>query len=216
MPADPPAAATGGYPVSLRIAGERCLVVGGGPVAVSKVAGLREAGAVIDLVAPVVDPRLRDLPDVTVHERRYDSADIAGHRLVITATDDPAVNRQVFVDAEAAGVLVNSADDPQNCRFTLMSRFRRGALLVTVSTDGRSPAVSAWLRRRIEAGIGEEYGILVEVAAEVRSGILASGRSSEGLGWKSALDSGILELIREGRVTEAKERLETCLSSSSD
>jgi precorrin-2 dehydrogenase/sirohydrochlorin ferrochelatase len=216
MPAERPEAATGGYPVSLRLAGERCLVVGGGPVAVSKVAGLREAGAVIDRVAPDIAPALRGLPDVTVHERRYETTDIAGHRLVVTATDDPTVNRQVFLDAEAAGVLVNSADDPQNCRFTLMSRFRRGALLVTVSTDGRSPAVSAWLRRRIEAEIGEEYATLVDVAADVRSAILASGRSSEGLGWKSALDSGILELIREGRVTEAKERLETCLLSSSD
>jgi precorrin-2 dehydrogenase/sirohydrochlorin ferrochelatase len=216
MPAERPEAATGGYPVSLRLAGERCLVVGGGPVAVSKVAGLREAGAVIDLVAPDIAPALRGLPDVTVHERRYETTDIAGHRLVVTATDDPTVNRQVFLDAEAAGVLVNSADDPQNCRFTFMSRFRRGALLVTVSTDGRSPAVSAWLRRRIEAEIGEEYATLVDVAADVRSAILASGRSSEGLGWKSALDSGILELIREGRVTEAKERLETCLLSSSD
>lgn len=206
----------GGYPVALRMVGESALVVGGGPVAASKVAGLLAAGAVVDVVAPDVVDDLRALPDVTVHERRYETSDIAGRRLVITATDDPAVNRRVFEECEAAGVLVNSADDPENCRFTLMSRFRRGKLLVTVSTDGRSPAVAAWLRRRIEADVGEEYATLVEVAHEVRAQILAEGRSTEGLGWNSALDSGILELIREGRVIEAKERLEACLSSSSD
>lgn len=205
----------GGYPISLRLAGQRCLVVGAGRVAVSKVNGLLEAGAEVDVVAPDVDDEMRALP-VTIHERPYASPEVAGYRLVITATDDADVNRRVFLDAEAQGVLVNSADDPQNCRFTLMSRFRRGSLLVTVSTDGRSPAVAAWLRRRIEADIGEEYATLVDVAAEVRARILASGASTEGLGWNSALDSGILELIREGRVVEAKERLEACLSSSSD
>lgn len=216
MPAEPDSTSPPGlYPIALRLAGERCLVVGAGAVAVAKVLGLLEAGADVDVVAPEVDDAMRELP-VTVHQRRYVSPEVAGYRLVITATDDAEVNRRVFLDAEAEGVLVNSADDPDNCRFTLMSRFRRGSLLVTVSTDGRSPAVAAWLRRRIEADVGDEYATLVDVAAEVRARILASGASTEGLGWKSALDSGILELIREGRVVEAKERLETCLSSSSD
>ena len=49
--------------------------------------------------------------------------------------------------------------------------------------------------------------------ADARESIRAEGRSTEGLDWQEALDSGMLELIREGRVAEAKERLQACLSS---
>ena len=110
---------------------------------------------------------------------------------------------------------VNSADDPAHCSLTLPARVRRGPILVTVSTEGRSPAVATWLRRRIEAELGPEYEALLEMSAEEREAIRSEGRSTEGLDWQRALDSGMLDLIREGRTDEAKERLRRCLSSSS-
>ena len=110
---------------------------------------------------------------------------------------------------------VNSADDPANCSFTLPSRIRQGSLLVTFATGGRSPAVATWLRRRFSEEFGPEYGTLIDLLATEREALRASGRSSEGLDWQPALDSGMLELIREGRLAEAKERLQACLSSSS-
>lgn len=204
------------YPVNLRVAGRRCLVVGGGPVARQKVEGLLECGAVVDVVAPDAVDELRDRPGVTWHARRYARGDVAGYRLVITATSDPEVNRAVFEDGEAAGVWVNSADDPDNCAFILPSRVRRDPLLVTFSTGGHSPAVATWLRRRFTEEFGPEYVTLIEVLADAREGLRRDGRPTEGLDWQGALDSGMLELIREGNLAEAKERLQACLSSSSD
>lgn len=204
------------YPVNLRIAGRRCLVVGGGAVALQKVDGLLECGAVVDVVAPEAVEELRARPGVTWHPRPYERGEVAGYRLVITATDDPAVNHAVFEDGEAAGVWVNSADDPDNCAFILPSRVRRDPLLVTFSTGGHSPALATWLRRRFTDEFGPEYLTLLDVLSEAREQLRRDGRPTEGLDWQGALDSGMLDLIREGNLAEAKERLQACLSSSSD
>ena len=208
------------YPVNLVLAGRRCLVVGGGAVATQKVAGLLECEALVHVIAPAIDPALRDHAAqgaaLTFDERAYRPGDLAGYRLVITATDDPEVNRAVFEEGEATGTWVNSADDPANCSFTLPSRVRQGPLLVTFATGGTSPAVATWLRRRYAEEFGSEYVTLIEMLGDERRSILASGRTTEGLDWQAALDSGMLELIREGRLAEAKERLQACLSLSSD
>src|SRR5205085_8446295 len=135
-------------------------------------------------------------------------------RLAIAAADDTTVNAAVFRDAEAAGVWVKGAEDPAHCSFTLPSVVRRGALQVTVSTGGRSPALARWLRERLEAEIGPEYEVLLDLFAQERESIRAAGRSSEHVDWRTALDSDMLGLIRSGDVTRAKERLHTCLSSS--
>jgi precorrin-2 dehydrogenase/sirohydrochlorin ferrochelatase len=205
------------YPVNLVVAGRPVLVVGGGRVALGKVRGLLEAGAVVTVVAPAVVDELAGLGDhgVVIERRAYRDGEAAGHRLVVTATGDPAVDQQVFDDAEAAGVWVNSADDPARCSFTLPSRLRRGDLLVAVSTGGRSPALARWLRERLEAVVGPEYEALLEVLAAERDRLREEGRSTELPGWKTALESGMLEKLRDGDVDGARELLRTCLSSSS-
>jgi siroheme synthase-like protein len=202
------------YPVNLHLAGRPVLVVGGGRVALGKVSGLLEAGAVVTVVAPEVVDELAAL-DVAVERRAYRPGEAGGHRLVVTATGDPVVDQQVFDDAEAAGVWVNSADDPARCTFTLPSRLRRGDLLVTVSTGGRSPALAAWLRRELEAVVGPEHQALLELLAAERERMRAEGRSTEHPGWKIALESGMLEQLRDGDVAGAEELLRSCLSSSS-
>jgi len=210
MPVDEPL-----YPVNLRLAGRRCLVVGGGTVALSKVRGLLEADALVTVIAPQVVPELADLVGVTIEQRPYAAGDLGGYRLVIAATDDPAVNEAVFLEGEDAGVWVNSADDPANCAFTLPARLRQGPLLVTFATGGQSPALATWLRRTYADEFGPEYVTLIEMLATEREHLRSMGRTTEGLDWQPALDSGMLDLIREGRLAEAKERLQACLSSSS-
>jgi len=204
------------YPVNLVLDGRRCLVVGGGSIALRKVEGLLACGATVTVVAPSVDERLRALPGVTVEERTYRSGEVAAYRLAIAATDSPEANAAVFRDGEEAGVWVNGADDPANCSFTLPSVLRRGPLMVTVSTGGRSPALSRWLRQRLEAEIGPEFEILLDLLASERDLLKAEGRSTEGPGWQNALESDMLGLIRTGDLTSAREQLHACLSSSSD
>lgn len=203
------------YPVNLVVEGRRCLVVGGGAVAARKAGGLIDCGAEVHVVAPDVGADVRGLAGVTWEERPYETADLDASWLVVTATDDPQLNRRIHDEAGAARIWVNSADDPANCTFILPAVLRRGPLVVTVSTTGLSPALSAWLRDRLEADLGPEIEALLDILSEVREEIRAAGRPTEGLDWKSALDSGMLELVREGRLAEAKERLQACLSSPS-
>jgi precorrin-2 dehydrogenase/sirohydrochlorin ferrochelatase len=211
MPVDEPL-----YPVNLVVAGRRCLVVGGGPVALAKARELVTCGALVHVVAPSIVAELAEIPGVVCHRRSYEAGEVTAYRLAITATDDRDLNRRVFLEGDAAGVWVNTADDPANCAFTLPSRVRQGSLLVTFSTGGHSPALSTWLRRRFGVEFGPEYAELLDLLSEERTRLRAEGVPTEGLNWQEALDSGMLGLIREGRLAEAKERLQACLSSSSD
>jgi siroheme synthase-like protein len=206
------------YPVNLVVDGRPCLVVGGGRVAVGKVRGLLEAGARVTVVAPELDPALAALAaeGVTIERRVYRRGEVAGYRFAVAATGDPEVNQAVYDDGEAAGVWVNAADDPERCSAILPARVRQGRLTVTISTGGHSPAVASWLRERLAAELGPEYDQLIGLLGEARKEVQAQGLGTEALDWRRALDSGILDLVRAGRLEAAKERLRACLSSSSD
>lgn len=176
-----------GYPVMLDLRDVPVLMVGGGQVAERKVEGLVAAGAAVTVVAPLVRDEVAAMA-VEVRLRPYTAADVAGHRLVMTATDDPAVNRQVAVDATALGVWVNSADDPQNCSFILPAVTRRGPVVVSVGTDGSSPALARHLRDRIAAEVlGPEVERAAKELARQRAEFHAAGISTETIDWSDRL-----------------------------
>ncbi|MDQ6927528.1 MAG: bifunctional precorrin-2 dehydrogenase/sirohydrochlorin ferrochelatase [Actinomycetota bacterium] len=201
---------TPAYPVNLLLDGRRCLVVGGGDVAARKAEGLLACGGRVHVVASQVSDSIRSDSRLTWEERPYRSSDLDGCWLVIAATDKAEVNRSVFLDGEAVGVWVNGADDPQHCSFTLPSVVRRGDLMLTVSTGGRSPAVATWIRKRLDDEIGPEYEVLLDLVSSRRQAIKASGGSTEDVDWHRALDSDILGLIRTGELEQARERIESC------
>jgi precorrin-2 dehydrogenase/sirohydrochlorin ferrochelatase len=198
------------YPVNLLLAGRRVLVVGGGSVAASKVAGLVAAGASVHVVAPHVGEAVR-AQAVTWDERDYEPGEVAGYRLAVACTDDPAVNQAVYDDGEAAGIWVNAADDPVRCSYTLPARVDRGRLLVTVSTSGHSPALASWLRDQLAEQLGPEHDTLLGLLVEARAALGAAGRSRSPADWRSALDSGMLDLIRSGQIAAARELLHASL-----
>lgn len=157
--------APAGYPVVLDVVGRPCLVVGGGPVAARKAAGLVECGAEVTVVAPEIDPAVGAL-GVAVERREYEPGMAASYRLVVTATGVPEVDAAVADDAERAGVLVNSADDPAHCSFILPSVHRDGPVTIAVSTGGASPALAVWLRHRVARDTGPGMGQLAELLGE--------------------------------------------------
>lgn len=223
------------YPVNLVLAGRRCVVVGGGAVAARKVRGLLAAGALVHVVAPEIGDEIRQLAapappttaapppaHVTLAERPYATSDLDGAWLVVTATDRPEVNARVRADADAVHLWCNAADDPASCSFTLPAISRQGPVTVAVSTSGYSPALAVWIRDAVGARLDELIGseqataALATLLAEARAALQASGRSTEGVDWRPAFETGMLDAIRAGDLTRARRHLEDCLSSSQD
>jgi siroheme synthase, N-terminal domain len=203
-----------GYPANFLVAGRRCVVVGAGRIAQRKLAGLLDAGADVVVIAPEAVDGIREWAQagrITWEQRTFVPSDLDDAWLAITATADPAVNQVVFDSGEQRRVWVNSADDPSNCSFTLMSIVRQGDLVVTIGTNGRSPALATFLKAHVGAEMGPEYERLLELLSEAREAIRSSGRSSEDADWRRAFDSGILDLVRDGREAEARELLRSCL-----
>lgn len=199
------------YPIFLDLVGRRALVVGAGPVAARKVAGLLRAGAHVTVVAPDAVSEIAEDPDVRWHERPYRRGEVASYSIAITATSDPAVNRQVARDGNAANVWVNSADDPENCGFILPSVVQRGDLQVAVSTNGRSPAMAQWARRRLETLFTDTHRAALDLLAEVRAEVQAARGTSEVDGWTDAVDDRFFELVASGDDTAARAHLRLAL-----
>ena len=145
----------------LDLEGRRCLVVGAGSVGLEKASGLVECGARVTVVAPRAIEGFAAL-DVELLTREYEPADLEGRFLVIAATSNEALNRRVFADAEARGLLCNVADVPELCSFILPAVHREGPIAVAVSTGGASPALAQLLRNRIATQIGPKEALAAE------------------------------------------------------
>lgn len=170
------------YPLCLNISGRLCVVIGGGLVAERKVRGLLHAGGLVRVVSPVVTSGLAELVEqhaIDWRQKTYSRTDLDGALLVFAATDNTGVQQAVRHDARADGLLVNIADAPQACDFQVPAVVRRGELILSVATNGTSPAVAAMVRRRVEREFGDEYGLLTAFAGLIREQLLAEGRESE-------------------------------------
>lgn len=198
------------YPVALDLDGKGCLVVGGGEIADGKLDALLASGARVTVVSPSVRPRIAALAEagrITLHQRPYQSGDLAGAFLVIAATDDRAVNAVIAAEGRAAGLLVNAVDDPPYCDFFAVAIVRRGDLQVSISTNGLSPAFARWMREQLDAALPREYGDLLNVLADVRATLKARGPIPAYEHWQAAIDDDVLDSLRHGDVAGARTRI---------
>ena len=141
------------FPAFLKLTGRRVVVVGGGPVATSKLRGLLDVGAAVTVVAPEVTGDII-ASRVPIRRRRFEPADLDDAWLVVAAAP-PAVNREVAEAAEHRQVFVNAVDDPTNASLYLGGVFRRGGVTVAISTDGHAPALAGLIRQALEALLPE-------------------------------------------------------------
>jgi siroheme synthase-like protein len=206
--------------------GVACLVVGGGRVAERRVRGLLDAGARVTVVAPDLSAGLRALADAAAlsavaepfRPEHLDLDPAAGGPwgLVVAATSDPSVNAAVAAAGADRGLWVNDASDRTGGAVAVPAVARTGRVTLAVATGGVSPGAAAWLRDRLADAVPAEVVEALDLIAEVTAERTAAGAPPARLDWRALLDSGMLVDIREGRRAVAKERLQACLSSSSD
>jgi precorrin-2 dehydrogenase / sirohydrochlorin ferrochelatase len=195
------------YPIHLDIQNRNCLVVGGGGVGTRKVVTLLNCGANVTVVSPHMTEQLRGLgqsPGLKLKQRAYQSGDLEGMFLVIGATDDETLNRQISRDAEQHRTLCNIADRPEICNFILPSIVQRDDLVITISTSGKSPALAKKLRQSLEARFGEEYGVFLRLMGGIRKKLLRQSHEPEAHKdvFERLINSDLTVLIREGKTNE--------------
>lgn len=162
----------------LDLRGRRCLVVGGGTVAERKIVGLVAEGAHVSVVAPATTDGVAALGvagAVTISRRVFVETDVEGSVLVLAATSDRAVNEHVSEAARARGIFVNVADNPRLCDAYLPARVQRGALQLTIGSDGEAPFVVRRLRQVLERKLGAEWSLWIDAAARFRRAVRAQG-----------------------------------------
>ncbi len=189
------------YPLSLRVAGRRVLVVGGGAVAVRRVAGLRAAGAEVWVVAPELSPTLADLAArglIAARMRGYGPADVAGAWLVFACTDRPEINAAVAADAERQRVWCVRADDSAASAAWVPAVGRLADAVVAVNA-GRNPRRAAALRDRCLETVGAAARSDADGRARPRGGlvsIVGGGPGDPGLitvaGWQRLRDAHVV------------------------
>lgn len=161
------------FPVFLKLAGRRVLVVGGGPVASSKLRALLEAEAAVTVVAPEIVDAIADAPVQTLR-REFRPADLDGVWYVVAAAP-PEVNRAVSAAAHARGIFVNAVDDLENASAYAGAVLNRGGVTIALSTDGEAPALAGLLREALDAVLPEDLGRWMTCAREARRRWLAEG-----------------------------------------
>jgi precorrin-2 dehydrogenase / sirohydrochlorin ferrochelatase len=160
------------FPMFMKLAGRRCLVVGAGTVAEPKISSLLDADAVVKVVAPLATEQVRSLAResrIDWEQREFRDSDVENCFLVVSATNSVQVNTAVHREAEARGILCNAVDDPDRCDFFYPSVVRRGPLQIAISTAGYSPALAQRLRRELEDQFGPEYSGWVEQLGRERT-----------------------------------------------
>lgn len=211
---------SGRYPVLLDISRLRVLVVGGGQVALRKVRGVVDAGGRPNVLSPEVAPELERL--IVQHgldwqDRPYEDGDVRGFTLVFAATSSGEVNAAVAAEAEAAGALVNVADDGAGSTFHVPASIRRGEVVVALSTGGASPLLSRRLRERLETMVTPGLGRAAARLARVRDHVRRRWPESEARrrdAWFSLVTPEFLDAAIAGRDAEVEQHIDRCLSQS--
>ena len=202
------------YPVFLNVEGKKCVVVGGGQVALRKVGALLEYGAEVEVISSDLCPELAELAEsgeILALIREYQAGDLKNAFVAIAATDNNEINRQVVAEARKRIVLVNVVDDADNSDFIVPSRLRRGEVTIAISTGGKSPALARKIHSRLEKEMGDEYALLADLVSEVRAEIRQQNLRIDSDVWQEALDLDLLlDLLRKGE----KERAKTILLSN--
>ncbi|KAA8731897.1 uroporphyrinogen-III C-methyltransferase [Acinetobacter qingfengensis] len=206
------------FPISLKLKDQPCLLVGGGKIAYRKAVLLAKAGAIIDVIAPEIEPALLDLLHDTGGQFRNIefsiTVEIAHYRLVIAATNRAEVNKQVFLHCETQNVLVNSVDDIPHCRFMVPAIIDRSPLIISVASNGTSPVLSRQIRTQLESTIPHGMGKLAEFSGKWRAAVKAkiANPDERRIFWEELYASPLREQIFHDNLTEADTYIQHALN----
>lgn len=205
------------YPVYLDLRNRPCVVIGTGAEAKRKVQGLLEVGARVTVVTGEPSPALEGLAAeerIALRRRPYQEGDLAGAFLAIAATtDDLELSERIAVEARNAGVLLNVMDITHLCTWIAPALVERGDLTVAISSAGKSPAFTRFVKEELEQLLPREYGPLLELLTAVRQELRRRRVRVRPDAWQEALASGAWRDLVQRDAGEAQDYLVTLLAS---
>ena len=204
-------------PLFHNIRGRRCVVVGGGDVALRKLRQLIDAGAAVVVIAPEINGAVRELAEnhsLSLQQRPFADDDLKGAALVIAATSDQAVNCHVSQLAQANNLPVNVVDSPELCSVVFPSIVDRSPVQIAISSGGKAPVLARMLRTRLEGLIPAGYGNLAALAGKFRSRVKDNidNALDRKAFWEEVFEGDIAELVYTEKLDEAEHRLEQKLA----
>lgn len=210
------------FPLFIDLKNKDCLVVGAGEVASRKIELLAKANASITVIAPVISPSIQDLAEqnnqITLVYKEFSSDDINQQRLIIAATNQPLVNKQVAEAANLHNIPVNAVDSPELCSFIVPAIIDRSPIVAAVSSGGTSPVLARLLRSRLESLIPPAFGRMAKLANKYRATVKEkiNPPAQRRIFWENALQGSIAELFYSGKEAEAETELQKAINNTSD
>lgn len=206
------------FPIFIKLRDSRCVVVGGGAVARHKVNMLLKAGAQVTVIAPQLETELaqwRDTGRIAQVAARFAPEHLDGCRLVIAATNDAKVNREVSVAAQVRNIPVNVVDAPALCTFVIPSLINRSPIVIAVSSGGKAPLLARMLRAKLETMVPASYGRLAALAAEFRDQVKARFASMQErrIFWENIFQGPVAEQMLSGQEARARQTMRALLSA---
>lgn len=195
------------YPVMLNIEGKLVSVVGGGEIAFRKVKTLLECKATVRVISPNFSEVFRHLSEkIELVEDYYREELIKGSFIVIGATSSKEVNLSIADYCRKKNILCSLTDNAELSDFIVPSSVRRGSLVISVSTEGKSPALSSKIRKELEEKYSEDYELYVEILGEIRE--LLKAKCSD-INLRRKVLRGVLDLSLEELISR-RDELEIC------
>ena len=186
------------------------MLVGAGEIGRQKLPALLACEAHIHVVAPEALPEIEAMAQagkIKWSKRSYDKADVEGVSLVIAATNDPVLQKEIVSDAHAKNIWVNIVDVPPLCDFIAPAVIDRGDIQIAISTGGAAPALAKYLRRKLEPMIGKEYEDFAKAVQKLRPDILKLPKERRVSFWECVVSDSFFEEIRSGGISAAEARL---------
>lgn len=205
------------YPINLDIAGKSCVVIGGGEVALRKIRGLLAAGAKVKVIAPKICADVEELftqGEISLTREKFSEEMLGDELILIAATNNPEVNRQACKAAQVRKILANVVNSAGG-NFNVPSTIRRGEFLLTISTGGKSPAFSKFVRQMLEAELGENFSAGLKIISQRRREIkhLLPNPKARQIFWQELLTQETWQLLKSGKFDELEEKINHALES---
>jgi precorrin-2 dehydrogenase / sirohydrochlorin ferrochelatase len=206
------------FPILVSISDRKCLIIGGGPIALHKVQSLEKFTSDITILSPTVVEKLQQMADKNGYKiitKEYETSDLDGFELVIAASGKKALSKQIWEECKERKILINAVDDPEHCDFILPATIKRGDLTVSIGTQGKSPFMTKEIRRWMNRMFTPEWSEVVDLAADYRKQVFAKyspkQRTERDQCFARFVEIDWAELLREKPPEELKNVVEDVL-----